>query len=198
MAALTAKQLQVLNFVEDHVRANGYAPTLEEIAKHMHFASVSNAHQHVRALITRGYLRRDPNRSRALEVVRSAVETRELPFLGYIAAGAPVEVAEHRETFDLGTEVLRDGDYVLRVRDDSLWSEQIRNGDYLIVKSIASASLGDLALAMRAGVGSIVGRMVAGADGHLRLRPCGGGEEVEAGSEELSIRGIVSAVARVL
>lgn len=198
MAALTAKQLQVLNFVERYVRANGYAPTLEEIAAHIKSSSVSNAHQHVAALIQRGYLRRGHNRSRSLEVVRSAVETRELPFLGYVAAGAPIEVAEHRETFDLGAEVLREGDYVLRVRDDSLWSEQIRSGDYLIVQSTAEAAAGDLVLAMRFGVGATVGRMVTGADGGLLLRPSDGGEDVKAGSPALSIRGIVRGVARVL
>lgn len=100
-------------YIEAFTREQGYAPSLEEIAQHVGFSSVSNAHQHVGALIRRGYLRRDPNRSRSLEVVRHPEAAGELPMLGYVAAGEPIEVVEHHEPFSICPELLRRGDYVL-------------------------------------------------------------------------------------
>ncbi len=193
MAALTRRQKQVLDFVEAHDREHGIAPSLEEIAAHLGLSSVSNAHQHVEALIARGFLRRDPNKSRALEVIRSQSEGRALPFLGYVAAGMPVEAVEDRASFDFGVEVLARGDHVLRVRGDSLLSEQLRDGDYLVVRTQHTARDGEVVVATVGGSGTSVGRLARTPDGRLMV----GAAPPGADRVDVLIRGVVTGVVRV-
>lgn len=195
MAALTRRQKQVLDFVEAHDREHGIAPSLEEIAAHLGLSSVSNAHQHVEALIRRGFLRRDPNKSRALEVIRSQSEGRALPLLGYVAAGAPIEAVEDRATFDFGVEVLARGDHVLRVRGDSLLSLQLRDGDYVVVRTQHTAEDGQVVVASAEGAGATIARLARSTGGRIRLGD-DGAPEFAHGSVE--IHGVVTGIVRVL
>ncbi|HEX8362604.1 MAG TPA: transcriptional repressor LexA [Longimicrobium sp.] len=195
MAALTRRQKQVLDFVEVHDREHGIAPSLEEIAAHLGLSSVSNAHQHVEALIRRGFLRRDPNRSRALEVIRSQSEGRALPLLGYVAAGAPIEAVEDRATFDFGVEVLARGDHVLRVRGDSLLAHQLCDGDYLVIRTQATAAEGQVVVATVSGSGTTIARLTHPTPGRVRLDVI---PAVELDASEVLILGVVTGVVRVL
>jgi repressor LexA len=195
MAALTRRQKQVLDFVEAHDREHGIAPSLEEIAAHLGLSSVSNAHQHVEALIARGFLRRDPNKARALQVIRSQTESRALPLLGYVAAGMPIEASADPESFDFAVEVLARGDHVLRVRGDSLLSEQLRDGDYLVVRSQQSAEDGQVVVATAGGAGVTIARFARSATGRVRL---GGADAPELDPAAVLIRGVVTGVVRVL
>jgi repressor LexA len=194
MAALTRRQKQVLDFVETHHREKGIAPSLEEIAAHLGLSSVSNAHQHVEALIARGFLRRDPNKSRALEVIRSQSEGRALPLLGYVAAGAPIEAVPALDSFDFGLEVLARGDHVLRVRGDSLLTEHLRDGDYLVVRSQSEAT-DDQVVVATAGAGVTIARLTRTGEGRLRL---GGPHALELDADSVQIHGVVTGVVRVL
>ncbi len=194
MAALTRRQKQVLDFVEAHHREKGIAPSLEEIAAHLGLSSVSNAHQHVEALIARGFVRRDPNKSRALEVIRSQSEGRALPLLGYVAAGVPIEAVEDRAVFDFGVEVLARGDHVLRVRGDSLQAEQLRDGDYLVVRTQHTARDGEIVVATVGASDTSIGRLTRAPDGGIRI---GAAAPAEADNREVLIRGVVTGVVRV-
>lgn len=198
MGAITRRQRQVLDYVEQFTGENGYPPSLEEIAEHMGFSSVSNAHQHVTALIRRGHLRRDPNRPRSLEVVRPGDEAHELPLLGYVAAGVPIEVAEQQETFGVCPEMLRRGDYVLQVRGDSMIEEQIRDGDYIVVRSQETARSGQVVVALIGGTAATVKRFYRERRGRVRLQPANPAlEPLVLKAEEVTIQGVVTGVIRV-
>lgn len=199
MASPTPRQRQVLEFVEGFTREHGFAPSLEEIAEHMGFSSVSNAHQHVTALIRRGLLRRDPNRPRSLEVVHPADEVRELPLLGYVAAGEPIEVAEQQEAFSLCPEMLRRGDYVLQVRGDSMIDEQIRDGDYIVVRAQETARNGQVVVALIGGSAATVKRFYRERRGRVRLQPANPAlTPLLYKAAEVVIQGVVTGVIRVL
>ena len=197
--ALTPRQRQVLDFITSFTRDRGFAPSLEEIATHMGFASVSNAHQHVAALERRGHIRRDPNKSRALEVLPEPEAARELPLLGYVAAGKPIEAVVTRETFPVTPELLRRGDYVLRVRGDSMIDEQIRDGDYIVVRARETAENGQVVVALVQGVAATVKKFYHERGGLVRLQPANPAvEPLILPASELTIQGIVTGVIRVL
>ncbi len=199
MASITPRQRQVLDFIEAFTREHGFAPSLEEIAEHMGFSSVSNAHQHVAALIRRGHLRRDPNRPRSLEVVRPAEDLHELPLLGFVAAGEPIEVAEQQETFSLCPEMLRRGDYVLQVRGDSMIDEQIRDGDYIVVRAQQAARNGQVVVALIGGSAATVKRFYRERRGRIRLQPANPAlAPLLYKASEVVIQGVVTGVVRVM
>jgi repressor LexA len=198
--ALTRRQRQVLDFITEFTRSRGFAPSLEEIAAHMGFASVSNAHQHVSALERRGHIRRDPNKSRALQVVSPAEdERRELPLLGYVAAGEPIEVVETREMFPVTPDLLRRADYVLRVRGDSMIDEQIRDGDYIVVRSRETADNGEVVVALVGGTAATVKKFYREAGDRVRLQPANPAmDALVLPASDLIVQGVVTGVIRVL
>jgi repressor LexA len=198
--ALTRRQRQVLDFITEFTRSRGFAPSLEEIAAHMGFASVSNAHQHVAALERRGHIRRDPNKSRALQVVDpEESERRELPLLGYVAAGEPIEVVETREMFPVTLDLLRRADYVLRVRGDSMVDEQIRDGDYIVVWARDTADNGAVVIALVGGTAATVKKFYREAGDRVRLQPANPSlDPLILPASELTVQGVVTGVIRIL
>lgn len=159
---LTPKQKRMMGVIERGLRDNGYAPTYEEICKKLHMASKASAHRMIRALEERGYIRRLPNRPRAIEVLHSVLDPRpagappsqpvvELQLLGYVAAGEPVVVWEdsHRYVAVPGTHVRRSGDhYALEVRGESMIGAGILDGDTVVVRSQARVEIGEIAVAL--------------------------------------------------
>ena len=135
---LTPRQLQILIFIRDYRRANGYSPTMQELADEWGVTKVT-IFEHVTALVKKGVLRRARHKARSLEVTSRAEFPDErptrFPLAGLIAAGAPIEAIEDTETIDLEQlfQVGR-GTYVLQVRGDSMIDEQIRDGDYIVVE----------------------------------------------------------------
>src|SRR5438477_11636733 len=106
--ALTKRQKQVLDFIAGFVDENGYCPSYEEIAKGLDLASLATVHKHISALETKSYLKRGFNQSRSLELSPKYIQEQrrsrpatEIPLLGRIAAGSPVESVEQRETLNL-------------------------------------------------------------------------------------------------
>ena len=135
---LTPRQLQILTFIRDYRRTEGYSPTMQELADALHVTKVT-IFEHVAALEKKSLLRRLPHKARSLELtslVRFPDEApARLPLLGIIAAGEPIEAIEEPETIDL--EALftrRAGTFALRVRGDSMIDEQIRDGDYVVIE----------------------------------------------------------------
>jgi repressor LexA len=153
-ARLTPKQMRVLTFIRDYQRKHGYSPTMQEMADSMRVTKVT-VFEHVTGLEKKGLLRRSRHRARSLELTEHgrAVfpdESRtSLPLVGHIAAGAPIEAVENRETVDLDDLFeSRQGAFVLRVRGDSMIDEHIRDGDLVICEQRNTARNGETVVAL--------------------------------------------------
>lgn len=152
MTYLTERQRDVLAFIRRKIEHDRCAPTLQEIADQFGFASTASAQKHVGLLEKKGFVRREKHQKRGL-VLATAPHGEEdgfqLPLLGVVAAGAPVESVPDPENIAVPPDLLRSGDhYVLRVRGDSMVDEGIHDGDYVVVQSTPDASDGDVVVAL--------------------------------------------------
>jgi repressor LexA len=173
--ALTKRQKEILDYVAEYIGDHGYAPSFEEIADAFGYTSLATVHEHVSNLERKGYVRKAYNQSRSLEVVRGTALAAgvELPLLGEVAAGLPIEAIQDRETILVPPDLLRKGgeNYVLRVTGDSMIDEQIRDGDYIIVNSRTTAEDGEMVVALVDGDSATVKKLYREADGRVRLQP---------------------------
>ena len=147
---LTKRQNQVLTYIKKYISSHNYAPSLEEIKGHLKLTSVSTAHYHVRALQNIGYLQKEDNQPRAL-APKKAKQTIEIPIIGTIAAGQPIEAIElPDETIAIPRdEVTRSGDYyALRVTGNSMIDEGIFDGDIVVIKKQETANNGQTVVAI--------------------------------------------------
>ncbi len=203
--ALTKKQRQILDYVESFVETNGYSPSYEEIAEHFRYSSLATVHEHLTNLEQKGFLRKNYNKSRSLEVVRADLHAPaiELPLMGTVAAGLPLEVTEGaQETVTVPHDMVRRGNnYVLRVKGDSMIDEQIRDGDYIIVNSRQTAENGEMVVALVSdgtpGGSATVKKFYREKDGQVRLQPANPTmEPMYFPAEQVQIQGIVVGVIR--
>jgi repressor LexA len=160
MQGLTARQMQVLEFIRQSIHDRGYPPTLREIGAHMGIRSTNGVNDHLRALERKGYLTREDMKSRALrpKEVREGLPARsddhedlvEIPILGRVAAGMPLYAEEHLlDTVRIDQSLLRSGEiFGLRVSGDSMVDAGIQNGDYVFVRKQATAERGDIVVAL--------------------------------------------------
>ncbi len=158
-AELTGRQRQIWSFLVDYVDRHGYPPTVREIGEAVGLASPSTVHAHLAHLERAGLLRRDPTKPRALELVgRSsagrggsgqtvAAEPPKLPLLGQIAAGAPLLADENVEDEIAVPERLH-GDFLLRVKGDSMVEAGILDGDLVVVRRAQDAQDGEIVVAL--------------------------------------------------
>jgi repressor LexA len=132
---LTRRQEQVLEFIRESVRTNGYPPTVREICVGLDLSAPSTVHVHLANLERLGFIRRDPTKPRALELVQDHRPGRPLPLIGQVAAGRPIVAEDNIEDYVDVPSFLRrdDGDFVLRVRGESMIRAGINDGDYLVV-----------------------------------------------------------------
>ena len=148
---LTKRQKEVLDFVSDFIEREGYSPSMEEIANHFRFASLNAVFKHLKALQSRGHLRRDPNKARSIELSSSRrAGTRTLSLLGYVAAGKPIEAVTVPEDIAVPEDLLRRASehFVLKVQGDSMIDEHIEEGDYVIVEARKQAENGEMVVAL--------------------------------------------------
>ncbi len=146
---LTPKQKRVLEFIRDYSRAEGFAPTQQEIARRFGFRSLGTVQNYLTRLEREGLIRRRWNGKRALEVVDPEPAGLEVPLLGYVAAGRPIEAVETPDTTEVPSGMLRAGEhFVLRVRGDSMVDEGILDGDYVVVRRQATARNGEIVVAL--------------------------------------------------
>lgn len=198
---LTRRQREILDYLQDYHTENGYMPSFEEIASHFGFASLATVHEHLENLKNKGYIRKGYNRSRAIELVpfpNQSVAV-ELPLLGNVAAGVPIEAIPQQETISVPEELLgRSGhNYVLRVRGDSMIDEQIRDGDYVIVNSRQTARNGEMVVALVDGESATVKKFYHEPDGRIRLQPANPSmEPLIYDASSVTIQGIVVGVIR--
>ncbi len=146
MQGLTPRQEQVLEFIRENVRVNGYPPTVREICAALELSSPSTVHAHLANLERLGLIKRDPTKPRALDVVRDLRPPRPLPLVGRVAAGAPILAEENvEELVDVPGFLRRDdGDFVLRVRGDSMIGAGIFDADLIVVHPQSQAVDGEI------------------------------------------------------
>ncbi|MCX6866810.1 MAG: transcriptional repressor LexA [Verrucomicrobia bacterium] len=149
---LTARQNQVLQFVEDFQQENGGSPTLQEICAHFCFSSLSSAQEHLRLIERKGFLSRKPHSSRSIRSLRrdarfASLQITCVPLVGNIAAGAPTfALEEAEETLPLPKSLFRGRNlFALRVRGDSMIKAAIFDGDIAVLRSQADFTDGDIA-----------------------------------------------------
>ena len=146
---ITKRQKQVLDFITDYQRRKGYAPTLEEIRRHFKLASVSTAHFHVKKLQDLGLLEKQHNKPRSIDVYENEKMV-NIPLLGLIAAGQPIEAVEDKEIIAVPQSKLpRSGEfYGLRVIGNSMIDENIHDGDVILVRQQSIAENGQKVVAL--------------------------------------------------
>jgi repressor LexA len=177
---LTPRQREILVIIERHMRRRGYPPSVREIGEAVGLTSPSTVHAHLGALQKRGYLRRDPTKPRAIEVLwdpnsDAAIErrpVRHVPLVGDVAAGTDVLAQENvEELLPLPTDFTGDGDlFMLRVRGDSMIEAGILDGDFVVCRSQVTANDGDIVVAGIPGDEATV-KTLTRRDGKIVLEP---------------------------
>jgi repressor LexA len=197
---LTKRQKEILDFVGDFLEEHGYAPSFEEIAERFEYASLATVHEHLENLRAKGYIRKGYNESRSIELVPTemTVAAVPVPLMGNVAAGEPIEAIAEQETVAVPEDMLGRGEhYVLRVNGDSMIEEQIRDGDYLIVKQRETAHNGEMVVALVDQESATVKKFYRETDGRVRLQPANAAmEPMYFGEDRVLVQGIVVGVIR--
>jgi len=197
---LTRRQKEILDYLGEYVAREGYAPTIEEIAHHFGLHSLATVHKHLTNLQEKGLIKRAWNRSRALELVPSEVKVQavELPLLGRVAAGSPIEAVESTETIFVPEDMIGRGrTYVLQVKGDSMIEEQIRDGDYVIVEDRKQARDGEMVIALLDGENVTLKKLFREGGGRVRLQPANSRmKPIYVDQGNLRIQGVVIGVLR--
>ena len=189
---LTKRQKQVLDFIKSYKDKRDYAPSLEEIKKHLRLSSVSTAHYHVQALQSLGYLRKENNQPRALDVF-SKQKMVQIPFLGRIAAGSPIEAIEEKESIAVPQDKVKTGNnyFALQVVGKSMIDENIDDGDIVIVKKQETAENGQKVVALINNTEATLKQLYR-ERGRIRLQPANPRmQPIFVNPEDLLIQGIV-------
>jgi repressor LexA len=165
---LTVRQRQILNYILETVSDRGYPPSVREMGEAVGLSSPSTVHSHLSALVKAGYLRRDPSKPRAIEVIEPGTDhrmhrapVRDVPLVGSIAAGSPILAEEDiEEIYPLPTELVgHDPVFMLSVRGDSMIGAGIYDGDYVVVRRQQTARDGQLVAALVDGEEATVKRL---------------------------------------
>jgi repressor LexA len=205
--AITKRQKQVLDFIADFIETNGYSPSYEEIARGLELASLATVHKHIAALENKHYLKRGFNQSRSLDLspkyfqeVRKhppAGAALEIPLMGRIAAGTPVEALAGNERLDFGDFLNRENIYALEVRGNSMIEDHICSGDVVLVENTAQARDGEIVVALVRGCETTLKRFYRESDTVALLKPANAEmEPIRVPLADLQIQGRVLAVMR--
>ena len=198
---LTRRQKEILDFVDAFLGERGYAPSFEEIAAAFGYSSLATVHEHLSNLERKGYIRKSYNESRSIELLSEdgANSALDLPLLGNVAAGLPIEAIEQRESLSPPADMIRKGrdNFVLRVEGDSMIDEQIRDGDYIVVSSQAIAEEGEMVVALVGGDSATVKKLYRDGPDRIRLQPANPEvEPIVADARDVAIQGVVVGVIR--
>ncbi|SHH81911.1 transcriptional repressor LexA [Desulfosporosinus lacus] len=153
---LSARQTNILEFIKQEIRKKGYPPAVREIGEAVGLLSSSTVHGHLQTLEDKGYIRRDPTKPRAIEILDSSSEALEMkkvvqvPIVGHVTAGQPILAVENIEgTFPLSADFVRhDNIFMLRVQGESMIGAGILDGDYIIVRQQSDARNGEIVVAL--------------------------------------------------
>ena len=204
--ALTPRQKEVLDFIAGYQVENGFSPSYEEIARGLKLNSIATVHKHISALEAKNYLHRSHNQSRSVEVApRYLQEQRrnrlqmslEIPVLGSIAAGRPVETYDDRATLSFADFAGNKDTYALRVRGDSMIEDHICEGDMILVENTAEAHEGDIVVALVRGTETTLKRFHREPGNMIRLQPANSAmSPIRVPAQDVQIQGRLLAVLR--
>ena len=203
--ALTKRQKQVLDFLAQFVDENGYCPSYEEIAQGLELASLATVHKHISVLENKGYLKRGYNPSRSLELSPKYAQERrrqrtaaaEIPLLGRIAAGSPVEAIEQKEVLQFADYTGNPNVYALEVRGTSMIDDHICDGDMILLERTNQARDGEIVVALVAGTDATLKRFYRQDENTVRLQPANAAlKPILVPVEDVQIQGRLLAVLR--
>ena len=202
MASLTKRQKEVLDFLRNFIRERGYSPSLEEVGQALGMSSVASVHKHLTHLAEKGYIRHEQNRKRSIEIGGedfSGAPTIELPLLGTIAAGEPIEAIENRERISVPAELVRSRGrrtFVLKVKGNSMVDDHILDGDFVIVVEGRTADNGQTVVALLDGDKATLRRYYRDSDS-IRLQPANEAlEPIIVKDRDIRVQGIVVGLMR--
>ena len=199
MQPLTKRQREILDYLNEFIEQHGYAPSLEEIGRRFGLSSLATVHKHLTNLQDKGFIRRAWNRSRSVELVPTRMGGRalDLPLLGYVAAGVPIEAVVSNETVTVPEDLVGTRDtYALRVRGNSMIDEQIRDGDLVVVEDRQTAHNGEMVIALLEGA-EVTLKKFYRENGHIRLQPANDAvAPIIMRADEVQVQGVVVGVMR--
>ena len=173
---ITPKQEEILNYIKNEILERGFPPAVREICQAVHLKSTSSVHSHLESLEKNGYIRRDPTKPRAIEILDESFnmlrrEMVNVPVVGTVAAGQPILAEQNIESyFPIPAEYMpNDQTFILRVKGDSMVNAGIMNGDRVVVKQQSSASNGDIVVALIDDSATV--KTYYKENGHYRLQP---------------------------
>ncbi len=173
---ITAKQQEILEYIKSEIVNKGYPPAVREICGAVHLKSTSSVHSHLETLEKNGFIRRDPTKPRAIEIIDddfnlSRREIISVPVIGSVAAGEPIFADQNIESYmPVLPEDMPDGQaYMLRVKGESMVNAGIFDGDRVLVKKQESAENGEIIVALVEDAATV--KTFYKEDGHFRLQP---------------------------
>ena len=175
---ITKKQTEILEYIKSQILNKGYPPSVRDICEAVNLKSTSSVHAHLETLEKNGYIRRDPTKPRAIEIMddsfnylRTETEIASIPVIGTVAAGQPLLAVENiTDYFPFPANLLPNKEtFILRVKGDSMINMGILDGDYIIVEQTNTAQNGEVIVAL-VDDSATVKRFYA-EDGHFRLQP---------------------------
>lgn len=197
---LTRRQKQILDHIEQFIGEHGYAPSFEEIAQAFGFASLATVHEHLSNLERKGYIRKAYNESRSIELVQSESSAAlDLPLMGTVAAGLPIEAIRDDESLSVPADMVRRNaeNYVLRVQGNSMIDEQIRDGDFIVVAAQSTARDGEMVVALVGGDSATVKTLFREKGNRIRLQPANEAmDPIVVDADDVVIQGVVVGVIR--
>ena len=174
--SISAKQSEILEYIKKEILAKGYPPAVREICEAVHLKSTSSVHAHLETLEKNGYIRRDPTKPRAIEIIDDTFnltrrEMVNLPIIGTVAAGQPILATENIEDyFPIPAEYMpKEECFMLTVKGDSMINIGIFNGDKVMVKKESTAKNGDVVVALVEDSATV--KTFYKEEGHYRLQP---------------------------
>lgn len=173
---ISDKQREILEYIKSEILKKGYPPTVRDICEAVHLKSTSSVHSHLETLEKNGYIRRDPTKPRAIEIIDDNfnLTRRELvnvPIIGQVAAGQPILATENIENyFPIPAEYMPNAEtFMLKVKGESMINAGIFNGDAILVERCNSARNGDMVVALIDDSATV--KTFYKEDGHIRLQP---------------------------
>lgn len=201
---LYKKQRQILEFISQYIQLNGSSPTLQEIADAMGLSSLATVHEHLQSLTKKGVIKRYEGAVRGIQVLderfNTALNAIELPIVGFIAAGEPIDALEQPiDTILVSSEMVSKikRSYVLQVRGESMIEEGIFDGDFVVLQHQDDANQGDIIVALLNNEFATLKKYYKEKDGRIRLQPANSSmDPIYVQPEELTIQGKVTGIIR--
>ncbi len=201
---LYKKQKQILDFISQYIQINGYSPTLQEIADSMNLSSLATVHEHLQALERKGIIKRYEGAVRGIEIVDISVNANlsaiELPLVGYIAAGEPIEAIENPlSTVMVSPDMVSKSKrcFVLQVKGSSMINEGIMDGDFVVLKQQETAENGQIVVALIDDGFATLKSFYKEKNGKIRLQPANDNmDPIIVDADSVKVQGVVTGIVR--